>query len=183
MQEEWKIIEGSKSRFGMPYWVSNQGRFKNPYGRILCLHSHPKGYHTVQIPKRDNAGYRTQTHRLVALAFIPNPNNYPQVNHINGMKTDNRVENLEWCTNKQNAHHAIANGLRPDYKKIYAAKERKGRYNVTNDTIIEIRNFKLSQNGIGPGSEVTRKDLAKKYVVSVEFVKSIRAGQCYEYIK
>jgi hypothetical protein len=178
--ETWKEIEGFTSRYGKPYWVSDQGNFRNPYGRMLCFHSHPKGYQTVQIPKKDSSSYRAQTHRLVALAFVPNPNNYPQVNHMNGIKTDNRAVNLEWCTNSQNMAHAIANGLRPDYKAIYSAKEKKGRHKVSNQTIIEIRAATINKNGRGG---LRRRDLAKKYNVPESFVKDVRNGRVYTYIK
>jgi hypothetical protein len=60
-------------------------------------------------------------HRLLAEHFIPNPNNYPEVNHKNGIKTDNRLENLEWCTHSYNCKHAIDVGLH----KITRGKENK----------------------------------------------------------
>lgn len=65
-----------------------------------------KGYLRVDLKGK---GY--SVHRLVAMAFIPNPLNKPQVNHIDGNKNNNNVKNLEWCTNSENQKHAVANGL------------------------------------------------------------------------
>jgi hypothetical protein len=70
----------------------------------------PKGYYFVNITNGVRSR-RIGIHRLVAQAFIPNPDDKPQVNHINSDKTDNRVENLEWCTNGENQIHAYKNGL------------------------------------------------------------------------
>lgn len=67
---------------------------------------HHTGYSRVYIDKKD---YRI--HRLVAESFIPNPNNFPIINHINEIKTDNRVENLEWCTYRHNICHSISKGI------------------------------------------------------------------------
>src|SRR5690606_22186602 len=57
-------------------------------------------------------------HRLIAKTFIPNPKNYPEVNHINGDRLDNRVENLEWVTSKENSKHAVESGLMPFTKGV-----------------------------------------------------------------
>lgn len=101
MNEEWKIIDGFER-----YQVSNLGRVKsyaqNKSGRFLTLSTDHKGYKVVSL--YDNNGNRKtiKVHRLVATAFLFNPNNLPEVNHKDENKTNNCVNNLEWCTCEYN---------------------------------------------------------------------------------
>lgn len=105
MEEIWKDIEG----FEGLYQVSNLGRVKSFYtNRILKCSTHPQGYLTVTLCK-DSTKYTKKIHRLVAQAFIPNPDNKPEVNHIDENKTNNNLSNLEWSTRKENVNHGTRN--------------------------------------------------------------------------
>lgn len=82
-------------------------------GKLLSTNRKDGGYYTVSLTDINHRIISYTLHRLVALAFIPNPENKPEVNHIDGDKSNNSVSNLEWCTRIENQHHAIINGLTP----------------------------------------------------------------------
>ena len=115
MEEIWKDIKGYEGR----YQISNFGRVKSliySKEKIMNIYNFRrdgekgKGYWRVRLIKNSSYKYFF-VHRLVAEAFISNPNNYATVNHINGIKTDNRIDNLEWCSLKENIQKAWETGL------------------------------------------------------------------------
>lgn len=105
MKEIWKDIQGYEGL----YQVSNLGRVKRvTTGRILKGGKDKYGYLIVNLYKYSVGSIKT-IHRLVAEAFIPNPENKPQVNHVDENKTNNSLDNLEWMTAKENTNHGTRN--------------------------------------------------------------------------
>lgn len=101
--EIWKTIPDAKEK----YMISSFGRIMSPSGYIRKLYQWKSGYFGIGIIMKNGKKRILRVHRLVAEAFIPNPDNKTQVNHKNGDKSDNHVENLEWCTPSENQRHCI----------------------------------------------------------------------------
>lgn len=133
MVEEWKPIENFEdsyevSNFGrirsltrtIRYWNKKANKIveKNIKGKILSPRKNNRGYYDINLKQHGTKTYRT-IHRLVAEAFLEKDESRNEVNHINGIKTDNRAENLEWCTRIENERHAWKMALkRPNYEVL-----------------------------------------------------------------
>jgi hypothetical protein len=162
-EEVWKDIPDYEG-----YQASNLGnirsvdrKVKNSNGREYYVKGtsikktlSKNGYYVVRLTK---AKLERFVHRLVGFAFIPNPENKPQINHINGVKTDNRLENLEWCTNRENIEHARVTGL---------------KYTVLNkDQVFEIR---YGLKGY------KHREIGQMYNINPSLVSYIRLGKIWK---
>lgn len=169
--EEWRDVVGYEGF----YQVSSHGRvrsvdriihnvghgYSRKYkGRIKSPSLNTKGYPKVLLSKNgvDNTH---KIHRLVAQAFIPNPNRLPQVDHIDGIKTNNHVSNLEWVTNQENHNRKMTMGLNVNKKG-----ESHGQAKLSNIDVMSIYRELIS------GAK--QKDLAEKYNVSKHTICAIK---------
>lgn len=160
MQEEWRPIADYEG-----YLISNFGRvksFKKGNEIILAMWSNKDGYLCVNFWK-DGKRHNIKVHRIVAMTFINNPDNLPEVNHKDGNKANNFVENLEWTTRAQNIRHAFDTGL-----SAPLCGERNGRHKLTQSDVDEIRKTYIK------GSRVFgSRALAKKYGVTNKVICDI----------
>jgi hypothetical protein len=176
MEKIWKTIEGFTS-----YEISN-------YGEIKTYNWKNKGYERIMKPALDSGGYfRTmlkrdtdgkfctiKVHRLVCKAFIPNTENKPFVNHINGIRNDNRLINLEWCTPSENVKHSFKIGL----------SDNRGSKNPTSK-LVESQVQEILDNyeyGRKNKTGTTKKQIAEKYNVSVGAVRDIVSRKTWKHL-
>ena len=176
MIEEWRNIEG----FNGFYQVSNFGQVRsccNSHGtrgrwKFRALSANHDGYLKVRL----NKGKRDETrrvHTLVANAFIPNPNNYNTVNHKDGNKTNNRVDNLEWSDRSYQMIHAYELGLK---KPIRGSKNSQSK--LSDDDVRYIReNYKRQSKEFGTVA------LSKKFGVSNRVIGLVTRGLSYKNVK
>lgn len=173
--EIWKDIPG----FQNIYQASNIGRIRSKthlinghcnkvwkQGRILKQQKSKKGYMQAALMIAPKKRYNPGVHRLVALAFISNPENKPQVNHINGCKTNNTVSNLEWVNNSENQIHAVKNNLiNPNYGESHHNSK------LSNKDVLIIR------QKINDGESI--KNLSKDYNISSSALCQIKFKRTY----
>jgi len=166
--EIWRDVPGYEGS----YQISSWGRVKSLPRRLrantgyyttkerIFKKYNNRGYEEIKLYNGDDTFKNCQVHRLVAFAFIPNPNNYPHINHIDGNPRNSRVENLEWCTNSMNTKHAYDTGLKDpkNYKgegncnaKLTEEQVKLIRYKheVKNMSVVELTNeYNISYGAI-----------------------------------
>jgi hypothetical protein len=178
--EIWKDIVGWEGY----YQVSNKSRIRslnrkivNSIGRthylkgIVLKNITPKEFYPYVCLRKNGLNIPQTVHRLVALAFIPNPENKPEVNHKDGNKHNYNIDNLEWSTKSENAIHARQNGLQVTIKgdKCVYAK-------LTNSKVLAIKRL----YAINP--KFHRTNLAKKLNVNVNTIVSIIKNRNWSHI-
>ena len=155
------------------YFVNEQGDvFSTKFNKVRKLNGiDTNGYLMIAICN-NNKVKQMSVHRLIAETFIPNPENKPEVNHKNGIKSDNRVQNLEWNTRKENVDHAILNGL------LDNRGEKCGTSKLTEKQVVQIRELYAQKKH----NKITCRKLAKMFGVSFVQISNIINNKVWNHI-
>lgn len=137
--------------------------------KFLKVYEHPSGYNVVTLIVEKNRKL-CAVHRLVGMAFIPNPGNKPQINHIDCNRRNNHVSNLEWCTNGENQRHAVANGL---HRSLMGDEHSNSKTNSTD--VIKIR--ELHRLG-----DMTNREIGAKFGLTKGHIKQIVSRITWKHI-
>jgi len=161
---EWKDIDG----YGGKYQISSEGFVRNTKsGRTLKPSSDTKGYTRVNLHKEGKLK-TNKLHRLVAIYFLQNKEDLSQVNHINGIKDDNRVENLEWCDQNHNMRHAYSLELK-DTKGV-----KNGRSSISEEDVYRIRTLL--------NTDLTQIEIAEIIGTSKHIVSNIKNKRTWNHL-
>ena len=150
------------------YLVGKDGSVVSKYNdKTLSVHVDKKGYHRVNIHS-DNGRKTYLVHRVVALVHIPNPHDLPQVNHLDGDKSNNCVDNLEWCTGRQNVKHSVESGF---------VKRGSNRPNakLTDEQVLRMRDLR-------DGGGYTYYELGRLFNISYQSAQRVCAKLTYSLI-
>ena len=154
--EQWKKIPNYNG------FVSNLGRVKKANGKLRKLNNHKLGYKLIAL--QENGKTKTHlVHRLVAEMFIDNPNNKTEVNHKDGNKSNNNVNNLEWATRSENIKHALRTGL--------IVRKKRDEVSFSKLTTKQIKEIKRLHKPYS--KEFGTRVLAKQYGVSEMYLSTI----------
>tara|TARA_R110000822_G_scaffold309874_1_gene440513 strand:+ start:1683 stop:2177 length:495 start_codon:yes stop_codon:yes gene_type:complete len=161
--EEWRDIKGYEGY----YQINLLGEICNiKRGSSVARHiNRNTGYYQVTLTKQ-KVRKTVYHHRVVASIFIPNPDNKPCINHINGDKSDNSVLNLEWCTHKENTHHAMSEGL-------WISRKGEDVGKLRNNQVLKLREKYAT-------GEYTHRELGKEYGLNQSNVSRIVNRKTYK---
>lgn len=156
------------------YKVTDDGKVWSLHGkgRFLRTHLIGHGYETTMLYKSDGNPKKFLIHRLVAMSYIPNPKNLREVNHKNANRLDNRIENLEWVSSKENKQHAIKLGL---YKNLGIKTPKGSKHPNSKLTEKDIR-FIRKRYKIGEYNQV---ELSNTFKVSQHLISLIVRGKVW----
>lgn len=191
LKEIWKGVFYQGIDLTWRFECSNKGRIWNTFNKHIYIpHKAGSGYYQI-CTTINGESKNVKVHKAIAESFIPNPDHLPAINHIDGNKENNCVENLEWCTYRENSIHAYKIGLMPPFilngKNIFCTSdgdpvfigEKNGMSKLTSDDVKYIRDNYIPRH---KNQKCNRNELAEKFHVSPQLIYKIYKKSIWQHI-